>query len=199
MTPQELISELGLTKFEIHEDNSITIHEDVVFQKSFYIKKNRTLPIKIRAIFGNLDASKCFLNNLNNFPECVVGNVNLSNNYLQNLIGCPQNISGDLICSFNPNKNYGLSFKGCAKIVCGSLIATNCQINNLTDIAESIHNDLNVSYNNLKTLGGVKYVGKDIRVTDNKLISLEGIECGGKIYYDNNPISPNDELERNWW
>jgi hypothetical protein len=126
-------------------DNKIIVDGDIVIYNDEY----HHIPVKIDILNGNIiwkggmDGIKYgSLYSLLNFPDIVNGNVRISKNpYLTSLKYCPKYISGTLQCE-------------------------NCNISDISDIANYIGGYLILSYNPITDLSKLNdiYIGKNVEL-----------------------------------
>jgi hypothetical protein len=109
MVDKDKIRQLWIEYFDTDQDTwrsgDVTINPDgsVSVDDSVWLLKNTTsLPIKLKKIEGNFDASHSDLDNLTNFPDYVASDLELRNNYLTHLLGAPAFVGNDLLLSGNP-------------------------------------------------------------------------------------------------
>jgi hypothetical protein len=79
------LDKLFIEKYTIHDDKSITVHQNVDISDSWLTK----IPIKFRKIEGNFNCSHNKLISLEGVPQIIKGNFHCSYNKLINLNGLP--------------------------------------------------------------------------------------------------------------
>ena len=153
-------------KHEVHEDGSVSVHQDVMLND----KKLTRIPFNFRSITGS------FYCNSNN---------------LTSLEGAPKKVGGSFYCS---NNNNLTSLEGAPKKVGGSFYCSNN--NNLTSLEgapEEVGGHFYCNYNNLTSLEGAPIeVGGDFYCNRNNLTSLEGAPEVIKGEFKSNQFSDAD-------
>lgn len=191
---ESLMKELDINKYTVDKDGFVNVDEDVILKKSITIKKARKIPIKFGVINGNFDCSFCLLITLEGVAHTINGDFNCSYNNLKNLSHSPKIVTGDYLC----HSNKGLSLSGVTEEIGKDFDASNCELSSTKNAPKFINGSAIFADNNIRTIGGLK-VKKDLDVSNNKLVSIGDNDVGGNINHSNNPMSPDDELDRNWW
>lgn len=190
---KKIIQELGITNYSTN-NGLVDVKGDVILKKSVSIKKARVILVNFGKIDGSFDCSSLLLKSLKGAPHTVV-NFNCSYNNLSTLLYSPKIVSGDYICHSNKN----LSLKGAPEKVGNNFDASNCGLGNLYGVPKFIGGNAVFTDNFIETTKGLKIVKGNLYISNNRLITIGDIEIGGNIDHTNNPMSPDDELERNWW
>jgi hypothetical protein len=158
--------------------------------------RNR-IPVNLSKVWGNLIANGLGLTNINDIPE-VEGDLEARGNFFEGNVVLRSKIGGNI--DFSSNKkmtNLTLS----QEIINGNLSVNNCDLCENPKGIKVINKDYDVTNNKLKTgYADFKVLG-NADLSDNKIISEEGmLEVIGKLYYGNNPCQPDDNLREiaNW-
>jgi hydroxymethylpyrimidine pyrophosphatase-like HAD family hydrolase len=96
MTIQQILKDLNIEKYTIHDDGSVTAHQDVIILSNALTK----IPIKFKEVKGSFSCSNNNLTSLVNAPQIIEGDFSCSFNQLTSLIGAPQKVKF-FDCSFN--------------------------------------------------------------------------------------------------
>jgi len=116
MTIQQMLENLNIKKFTIHDDRSVTAHQSV----SMSHRKFTKIPIKFRIIEGSFNCSDNKLINLINAPQKTEGFFDCSSNSLTTLFGAPKIIEGWFYC----DNNLLLNLNNAPQIVKGNFSIT---------------------------------------------------------------------------
>jgi len=147
MTIRQILKDLKITKYTIHDDKSVTVYQSV----NISYGKLTKIPIKFREIQGCFDCSSNHLINLVGAPQIVKGSFDCSYNKLTSLTGAPQKIGGYFTCSWN-------------------------HLINLIDAPQKIEENFYCNCNHLINIDGMPQIIKgNFYCTFNKLINLDGI------------------------
>jgi len=150
-TIQQILKELNIDKYTIHDDGSVTAHQDVDMSNKYLFYQNpHRIPIKFRKIEGYFDCNNNNLVSLVGAPQIVEGHFWCSSNKLISLVNSPQVIEGSFHCSYNQL----ISLEGAPQIVKGNF---NCSFNKLINL-----------------VGAPQIVKGDFYCLWNRLVSLEG-------------------------
>ena len=85
-------------KHEVHEDGSVSVHQDVMLND----KKLTRIPFNFRSITGSFYCNSNNLTSLEGAPKKVGGSFYCSNNNnLTSLEGAPEEVGGHFYCNYN--------------------------------------------------------------------------------------------------
>lgn len=147
--------------YKLNEDGSIDIYQNFNFSEHC----RGEIPLKIRKVFGNFNASSSGLKNFNNFPDEITGHLNISYNRIESLENGPL-VGGNYICSHNKIK----SLKGIQKTINGNFECVNNSFINLIGSPTNINGNFDAVLNNLETLeGGPENIKGNVHINSKKL------------------------------
>jgi Leucine-rich repeat (LRR) protein len=171
MTIQQILEELCIEKYIIHEDESVTVCKSVKISNRGLIK----IPIRFREILGHFYCDENQLVSLEGAPQIVKGNFYCSNNCLTSLVGAPQEVRYHFDCSnnyltslvgapqvgrhFDCSNNYLTSLVGAPQEIKGNFNCSNNQLTSLEGVPQIIKGNFHCSYNKLINLNGLPLIG----------------------------------------
>lgn len=125
---KEILDQLGVEVYDIHDDFSVTINQDAMYTLSNF---GGGFPFKIREING-----KCFFNDLTtfeNFPDTINGDVRIDDFDQRDFSGISKNINGNLSVFFSKFSDP-VSFKGFPKNISGFLMLKSMKSANVRNL-----------------------------------------------------------------
>jgi hypothetical protein len=114
---------LETVDYEVHEDGSITVNEEVDLWSIGLTK----LPFNFKEVKGDFSCSSNKITSLQGAPQNTEGNFDCSASYLVSLEGAPQTVGGDFACYGNELT----SLKGAPKKVGGIF---DCSVNEIATL-----------------------------------------------------------------
>ena len=98
------LQQLGISKYLIHDDFSVSVFGDVSFRGYEHFIKDK-LPIQFKNVMGSFSIEGCNLTSLEGCPQAVTGRFNCSHNQLTSLKYGPKRVGLDFDCSYNQLTN----------------------------------------------------------------------------------------------
>lgn len=199
-----LIEEAGIKDYKINKDLSVVFNSDAHFDskvcpmlKQAIVKNLGIFPFKIAEAKGSIILSRMFLVSLINMPEKVGGTFNVSSNKLRSLVHCPKEIGNDFIISGNKDVTT-LDFG--PVVVGGDYEAANCSLVTCAQLPLVIGKDLRLSDNKLRSIPHDIEIHGDCYLSNNLFIEQPTlIKLSKLLVIENNPCNPSDEFEKNTW
>lgn len=95
---QEFLDWLSKLNHEVHQDGSVSVNGDVVFEKIFLVER---IPFNFREVSGGFNCNFCDLHSLEGSPKIVGGHFLCCGNKLTTLEGAPETVKGTFNCQGN--------------------------------------------------------------------------------------------------
>jgi hypothetical protein len=121
---EEFLNWLSKLNHEVHEDGSVSVNGDVVFEK---IPLGQRIPFNFKEVTGTFNCNFCDLLSLEGSPKIVGGHFLCCGNKLTTLKGAPENVTG----TFNCQDNDLTSPEGSPEYVGGYFMIYNNRIKSL--------------------------------------------------------------------
>ena len=171
-------------EIEIHDDLTVTIHGDLISEKSSF----KRFPCAFREIKGSITLNHCKIQTLIGMPETIDGDLMLYNTKLTNLEHAPKTLSGGGAVYLTANTEL-VSLLGCPQEVESFSVADCEKLESLEGGPRKCDHTYKIdTCEGLHTISGIaEHIGKNLLITNcRSLESLKGIHknlkfCGGKI------------------
>lgn len=137
----EICLKLGLTNFNINDDDTVDVRGDVHFYSRLFGK----IPIKFGHVSGDFYISKCGLVSLEGSPKTVGGDFVCGYNRLSDLRFSPSFVGG----SFSCKSNYLSTLIGAPDKIGGDFDCSDNSIYSMDGLPENIGGEIYCSYNNI--------------------------------------------------
>lgn len=210
----ERCKKLGLTNFEVSDDGTVNVYDNVYIQgddRKSQIKDGK-LKIKFGVVTGSFRLGNVKIESLEGCPHTVHGNFALNDTQgIKNLIGMPQDLRGDLSLY---RLNDLTSLEGAPDKIGRQFYLASCyKISSLEGIPQNIGTDVVIQSTSLKDLkgspetingnfhihscklrnllGGPKFVGESFSCSHNRIENLIGgpISVGGSYECQGNVLT----------
>ena len=173
--------------FVVNSDKTVTLNNDLTVDQ-VYGQSLKRLPVKFKAIHGDIWINNCSLETLIGLPAEISGSLIITNSRIKNLRFAPKKVGEKADVILQSNRNL-ISLEGCPQEVENFDISDNHHLKSLVGGPVKVNRNYKVdTCNGLESIEGIaNHIGKNLSMCNNRsLSSLKGIHklvayCGGKI------------------